>query len=195
MSTSRARPSGHVLSPAASGIFRSSFFPVVFAVLPRAAASRDTASAGRNELLDSAFCPSSPSPGTYSSPVSSALRTDHSSTFLAWSCPRLASTPGRLAHTRVCGLCCPSRTSGAVARGLPFPGPLRIAAWVHGASLSGPPVLPTSGTPGTSPRRLPVAGASSIAAVPLPASSPRPSGPPTAGCGWRPVSSGSSVSG
>ncbi|KRY26327.1 hypothetical protein T01_9205 [Trichinella spiralis] len=49
--------------------------------------------------------------------------------------------------------------------------------------------------PCTSPRRLPVAGASSIAAVPLPASSPGPSGPPTAGCGWRPVSPGSSVSG
>ncbi|KRY47350.1 hypothetical protein T03_16935 [Trichinella britovi] len=93
----------------------------LFAVLPRAAASRDTASAGRNELLDSAFYPSSSSPGTYSSPVSSALRTDHSSTLLAWSCPRLASTPGRLAHTRVCGLCCPSRNSGAVARAYPFP--------------------------------------------------------------------------
>ncbi|KRZ77289.1 hypothetical protein T10_7565 [Trichinella papuae] len=69
------------------------------------------------------------------------------------------------------------------------------AAWVPGAFLSGPPVQRTSGMPCTSLRRLPVAGASSIAGVPLPASSPLPGEPPTAGCGWRPGSLGSSVSG
>ncbi|KRY15225.1 hypothetical protein T12_10451 [Trichinella patagoniensis] len=66
-------------------------------------------------------------------------------------------------------------------------------AWVPGASLSGPLVLHTSGTPGTSPRRLPVAAASSIADITLPASSPRPSGPTTAGCGRRPGSPGSAA--
>ncbi|KRZ64320.1 hypothetical protein T10_10104, partial [Trichinella papuae] len=52
-------------------------------------------------------------------------------------------------------------------------------AWAPGASLSGPLERHTSGTLGTSPRRLPVAGASSIAGVALPASLPRPSEPPT----------------
>ncbi|KRY08825.1 hypothetical protein T12_2776 [Trichinella patagoniensis] len=168
---------------------------MVFAILPRAAVNRGTASAGRNEPLVSAFYPSSPSLGTYSSPVSSGLRTDHPSTLLAWSCLGLASIPGRLAHTRVRGLFCPSRTSGAVARGLPFPGLLRRAAWLPGVSLSGPPVQHTSGMPCTSARRLPVAGASSNADVTLPSSLPRPSGPLTAGCGWRPGSLASSVSG
>ncbi|KRX35759.1 hypothetical protein T05_16471 [Trichinella murrelli] len=67
-------------------------------------------------------------------------------------------------------------------------------AWVPGASSSGPLVLHRSRTPGTSPRRLPVAGASSIADAPLLASSPLPSGPPTARCGRRPGSPGSSAS-
>ncbi|KRY16826.1 hypothetical protein T12_2749 [Trichinella patagoniensis] len=60
---------------------------MVFAILPRAAVSRGTASAGRNEPLVSAFYRSSPSLVTYSSPVSSRLRTVHPSTILAWSCP------------------------------------------------------------------------------------------------------------
>ncbi|KAL1240059.1 pH-response regulator protein [Trichinella pseudospiralis] len=44
----------------------------------------------------------------------------------------------------------------------------------------------TSGMPSTSPRRLPVAGASSIAGVALAASFPGPSGPPTAAAVSRP---------
>ncbi|KRY83658.1 hypothetical protein T4D_7121 [Trichinella pseudospiralis] len=68
-------------------------------------------------------------------------------------------------------------------------------AWVPGASMSGPLMPHTSGTPSTSPRRLPVAGASSINDVTLPASLPRQSGFLTAGCGQRPGSPGYSVSG
>ncbi|KAL1240058.1 Protein SEY1 [Trichinella pseudospiralis] len=64
----------------------------------------------------------------YSRPVSSGLRTDYPSTLLAWSSPSLASIPNRLVCTQVGGLFGPSRTSGAVARGLPFPGPLCRAA-------------------------------------------------------------------
>ncbi|KRZ53670.1 hypothetical protein T02_14133 [Trichinella nativa] len=95
---------------------------------PPVASSRGTASAGRNEPLVSASYPSSPSLGTCSSPVSSGLRTGHPSTLPAWSFLGLVSTPGRLAHTQVRGLFGLSRTSGAVARGLPFPGPFRRAA-------------------------------------------------------------------
>ncbi|KRZ06306.1 hypothetical protein T4B_10792 [Trichinella pseudospiralis] len=121
----RTPPGG---SPASSWVFGSSSFPVVPAVLPRASASRGTASAGRNEPLVSAFYPSSLSSGTYFSPVSSGLRTGHLSTLLAWSSPGLASTLSHLARTQVRGLFGLSRTSGAVARGLPVPGPLRRLA-------------------------------------------------------------------
>ncbi|KRX16256.1 hypothetical protein T07_531 [Trichinella nelsoni] len=93
-----------------------------------AAANRGTASAGRSGPLVSASDPSSASLGTCSSPASSGLRTGHPSTLLAWSSPGLASTPGRLVHIQVRGLFGPSRTSGAVALGLPFPGPFRRAA-------------------------------------------------------------------
>ncbi|KAL1233488.1 Olfactory receptor [Trichinella pseudospiralis] len=61
-------------------------------------------------------------------PVSSGLRTGHLSTLLAWSSPGLASTLSHLARTQVRGLFGLSRTSGAVARGLPVPGPLRRLA-------------------------------------------------------------------
>ncbi|KRZ13017.1 hypothetical protein T11_15181 [Trichinella zimbabwensis] len=114
--------------PATRGVSASPSFSVVLGVLPRAAASHGTASAGRSEPLVSAFRPSSPSPGTYSSPVSSGLRTDRPSTLPTWSWPGLASTPGRLVHTQVRGLSGPSRTSGAVVPGLPFLGPPRRAA-------------------------------------------------------------------
>ncbi|KRY10408.1 hypothetical protein T12_11409 [Trichinella patagoniensis] len=114
MSTSRARPR-------VMGVSGSSSFPVVFAVLPRAASSCGTASAGRNEPLVSASYPSSPSLGTCSSPVSSGLRTDHPSTLPVWSFPGLVSTPGRLAHTQVRELFGPSRTSGALLAACPSP--------------------------------------------------------------------------
>ncbi|KRY06284.1 hypothetical protein T12_12879 [Trichinella patagoniensis] len=126
----------------------------------------------------------SPAPRPPYAPLRSAARTPPATSRSSHT--PLGCTDSRSAFLRGAPLCpCPPVGKGILPAGV---------AWVPGASLSGPLVLHTSGTPGTSPRRLPVAGASSIADATLPASSPRPSGPLTAGCGRRPGSPGSSAS-
>ncbi|KRX69266.1 hypothetical protein T06_16991 [Trichinella sp. T6] len=126
----------------------------------------------------------SPAPRPPYAPLRSATRTPPASSRSSHT--TLRCTDSRSAFLLRAPLCpCPPVGKGILPAGV---------AWVPRASLSGPLVLPTSGTPGTSLRRLPVAGASSIADATLPASSPLPSGPLTAGCGRRPGSPGSFAS-